>query len=71
MLIWRSYFSLQLEQKDDQQKLLQNTVDEKRLQLVETEKMLKEVEDKYYSASANKIQEKTVNDLRVKGYFFS
>ena len=71
MLISRSYFSLQLEQKDDQQKLLQNTVDEKRLQLVETEKMLKEVEDKYYSASANKIQEKTVNDLRVKGYFFS
>lgn len=55
---------IQLDQKVDQQKMTQSALEEKRTEMLKTETQLREVEDKYYSSTAN-MQDQLVQDLRV------
>ena len=45
---------------------MQNALEEKRTELLRTETLLKELEEKYYSSSAS-VQSQVVEDLRVRG----
>lgn len=60
----------QVEQREEQNKLIQSALDEKRAELLKTETSLREMEEKYYSSSAA-VHEKIVPDLRVTSQIFS
>ena len=60
-------FFVQLNQKSDQLQLLQQTLDDKRVELLKAEAKLRETEEKYYSSAAN-INDKVRDDLRVRHF---
>ncbi|ELU18498.1 hypothetical protein CAPTEDRAFT_188336 [Capitella teleta] len=53
----------QLVQREDQNKIIQSALDEKRNEVLKTETSLREMEEKYYTSSAS-LQDKIVPDLR-------
>ena len=55
----------QLDQRIDQHKMTQLTLEEKRSELLSTTSTLREVEDKYYSSTAT-LNDKVLQDLRVR-----
>ena len=57
-------YCIQLEQRIEQHKMTQISLDEKRSELLSTETQLKSTEEKYYNSTVN-LQDKVVSDLRV------
>jgi len=61
---------MQFAQKSEQLRLLQQTVDDKRAELLRAEAKLRETEEKVYTASYTGLNDKVKDDLRVS-YCFS